>query len=79
MVDALADSGDNDSLFGAKGVVYGVKLKTEQACEALPEDEVPVTPATTSCSERDSIASSCKRKDLVRETIASSWTWKGHK
>lgn len=65
VVDALADSGDNDSLFGAKGVVYGVKLKTEQACEALPEDEVPVTPATTSCSERDSIASSCKRKDLI--------------
>uniref|UniRef100_A0A8D8ST28 UHRF1-binding protein 1-like n=2 Tax=Cacopsylla melanoneura TaxID=428564 RepID=A0A8D8ST28_9HEMI len=65
-VDALAvDSDDNDSLFGATGVVNGVKLKTDLALEAFPEDEPPVTPATTTCSERDSIASSCKRKDLI--------------
>ncbi|KAI5703441.1 hypothetical protein M8J75_011746 [Diaphorina citri] len=65
VMDALGDSGDNDSLFGAAGVVNGIKLKTDMAVEAYPEDEPPVTPATTTCSERDSIASSCKRKDLI--------------
>ncbi|KAL1459506.1 hypothetical protein WDU94_011478 [Cyamophila willieti] len=65
VVDALAADSDNDSLFGAKGVVNGIKLKTDLAFEAFPEDEPPITPATTTCSERDSIASSCKRKDLI--------------
>nr|XP_018902773.1 PREDICTED: UHRF1-binding protein 1-like [Bemisia tabaci] len=43
---------------------FGADCKVEVACEALDDDD-DITPLTTPPSERDSLASSYKRKDLI--------------